>query len=166
MSNAHCGPCPEWSIFYTRSYFIFMYNSTSEVLVEETGLFEKFGTLPKVTPLVSSDWGFKPWQTSSNCSQKIPGTCIHPHLESGLLDFPDEPRQFYRLYSCPGYLYRKGCQISHPVFGPVLYLFYWEGTCIQPHVVKPELCNSSPKVFTLANFPAFFRQSGSSHFSL
>ena len=158
------GPCPERSILYTRSYVIFMYNSGSKVLVEETGVFQEFRKLPKVTPLVSSDWGFKPSQTSSSCSQEIPGTCIHPHLESGLLDFPDES-QFYYLYSCPCYLSWKGCQMSHPALSPALYLFNWGGTCIQPmwsslsFVTYPQRPSGWP-----SSLPSFL-QSGSNHFS-
>lgn len=44
-----------------------------------------------------------------------------------------------------------------------VFLSYWESFCVQPHVVRPELCNPPLKAFALAKFPAFFSQSVSNH---
>ena len=144
-----------------------MHDSMSEVLAEETGVSEKLSNLSKVTPPVSSGGRVSTLADQLQPFPEKPRNLHSPPTRVWTFDFPEEFRQFYYPHSCPCYLYWRGCQISHPVLGPVLHLFYWEGTCLQPPVVKPELCNySSPKALTLAKFPAFFRQSGSNHRSL
>lgn len=78
---------------------------------------EKLSNLSKVSPLVSSGEGFEPGRPAPAVPRKSPERALSPNsqLESGLLDFPDEFRQFYDLSSSPWYLFCKGCQISCPL---------------------------------------------------
>lgn len=73
---------------------------------------EKFSNCPKVAWLVNSGVRVSTWQTNSSCSQKITRTCTFPHLEPGLLDFADEFRQFYDVFSCPACYLGKAAKSS------------------------------------------------------
>lgn len=94
----------------------------SEVLAEETGVSEKLSNLSKVTPPVSSGGRVSTLADQLQPFPEKPRNLHSPPTRVWTFDFPDEFRQFYYLHSCPCYLYWRGCQISHPVLGPVLHL--------------------------------------------
>lgn len=131
--------CSRWALPYVKRFIQTVLSDRQTRPFRELGpsrgkeVSEKFSKWPGSQEEWAGEGRLRSQQASSSCSQKITRTRMVPHLRSGLLDFPDEFRQFYCRDSCPCYLYWKSHQISHP--WSVLYFFYWESICIQSPVV-------------------------------